>query len=150
MGRVDVVIVRIHRHLDRLHDLLRGTGEGAPAGSEDCDGLNVMSRESVKQLYRKELAQICPGEHNSRKRQLSLRLCKKVLPHDEAGVDDGHIPQSGILVDEGAHDGEVDICRCQLAAINNARQLSGAFMKREGLRTPKSGRYLGVVVSATF
>lgn len=49
-------------------------------------------------------------------REVRVRERDEMRPHEEAGVDNGHVVESGILVYERPYDREVDIRRGELPA----------------------------------
>jgi hypothetical protein len=93
-------------------------------------------------LHGKDFAEGCTGDIERGIGHVVVGLPEKVGPDEEAGIDDGHILEAGILEDEWADDGEVDIGGGQLAGRRWADRWNQnqEFDAEEGTQTNSQAR----------
>lgn len=106
---VQILVLASQRIPDLLDDFRRRTGYRAPARRQHSCQLDLAAGKVPEELHRHKLAHVSARGHQACVRDVGGGERDEVGSHDEAGIDDGKVFESGILEDEGANDGEVDV-----------------------------------------
>ena len=129
LSRVNIIVLGIKSLFDFIYYLTGCTGERIPGSCKHPHELNVVLGEAAEEFHRQNLTEVRTRAHNTSERQICFRFSQKIGPHHQTGVDDGHIFETRIFVDDGAHNREINVGRCQLSV---QKTNVGSEMKSQG------------------